>query len=305
MSYRLLPKGRKIQHSVKDFAMYCTIRRAVRSASLFNASGHGIIVLVVPEDAQVFEYVPAVTHLLYNGDEQYDREDIGFTCIAAKDKPAKVSEAFESECRDKRRAIVIACSRDCLPSTITLAADHIFDVEPVTARDLRAACAIVLKVRLSTEQAHDLMQYPFEDVLSALRAGRSVSEVLRRLKSSVQAAGQPKERGLERPQTKLEDLHGYGSAKTWGLQLATDLADWRDGKLAWSDVDRGLLLSGPPGVGKTIFARALAESCGVHFIATSVAQWQAQGHLGDLLNAMRSNFAEAVSTGAILPNSAV
>jgi ATP-dependent Zn protease len=89
---------------------------------------------------------------------------------------------------------------------------------------------------------------------------------------------------------RLEEMHGYGEAKDWGLRLASDLAQWRDGKLDWSDVDRGLLLSGPTGVGKTRFARSLAATCGCHFIASSLGQWQARGHLGDLLKAMRADF---------------
>nr|WP_245308429.1 AAA family ATPase [Rhizobium leguminosarum] len=52
-------------------------------------------------------------------------------------------------------------------------------------------------------------------------------------------------------------------------------------------------MSGPPGVGKTQFAAALARQCNVPIIATSLARWQARGHLGDLLNAMRSDFDKA------------
>lgn len=66
------------------------------------------------------------------------------------------------------------------------------------------------------------------------------------------------------PVLRLEDMHGYGPAKDWDLRLAEDLQDWREGRLAWSEVDRGLLLSGPTGVGRTISARALAETCYAH-----------------------------------------
>lgn len=91
----------------------------------------------------------------------------------------------------------------------------------------------------------------------------------------------------------LQDMYGYGAAKAWGLELAQDLIDWQRGKIDWSEVDTGIVLSGPPGVGKTQFAAALARQCNVPIIATSLARWQARGHLGDLLKAMRSDFDKA------------
>ncbi len=91
----------------------------------------------------------------------------------------------------------------------------------------------------------------------------------------------------------LDNLVGYGSAATWGKLLASDLGLYRAGQLPWSDIDRGILISGPPGVGKTLFARALASTCNVPFYAHSLACWQSQGSLDDLLKAMRSAFEEA------------
>src|SRR3546814_617433 len=65
------------------------------------------------------------------------------------------------------------------------------------------------------------------------------------------------------------------------------------GGLRWEDVDCGVLLSGPTGVGKTMFAGALARTCGCPLVSASLGEWQAAGHLGDLLKAMRRTFDEA------------
>lgn len=92
---------------------------------------------------------------------------------------------------------------------------------------------------------------------------------------------------------RLEDLPGMGEAGRWGLSLAADLADHRAGTLPWEDVESGAVLHGPPGTGKTLFARALAGSCGLPLLPHSFAAWQARGHLGDLLKAMRAAFDEA------------
>lgn len=86
---------------------------------------------------------------------------------------------------------------------------------------------------------------------------------------------------------------GMGKIRAWGQQLVRDIADYRAGRISWADVDRGVLISGSPGCGKTTFATALAEECGIPLIIASHSAWQATGHQGDLLKAMRATFAEA------------
>jgi cell division protease FtsH len=51
-----------------------------------------------------------------------------------------------------------------------------------------------------------------------------------------------------------------------------------------------LLLSGPPGTGKTTFARALCNTLELPLIATSVARWLETSHLGDVLAAIGATF---------------
>lgn len=60
---------------------------------------------------------------------------------------------------------------------------------------------------------------------------------------------------------------------------------------------QGIVLSGPPGSGKSMLARILARESGRAFIPTSVSHWQSvgSGHLGDMLRTMRETFEDASS----------
>lgn len=93
----------------------------------------------------------------------------------------------------------------------------------------------------------------------------------------------------------VEMLSGYGEARDWALALKDDLTLWRAGDLEWEEMSAKLLLSGPPGTGKTTFARALCNSLQVPLVATSVATWLEPGYLGDVIKRMRRAFDEAAS----------
>ena len=92
----------------------------------------------------------------------------------------------------------------------------------------------------------------------------------------------------------LSQLAGMDDARAWGEALAADLALYKAGKLDWSEIDPGCVLHGPPGTGKTTFARALAASAKVPLIATSYADWSRGGRYAiDVTNAMAKVFRTA------------
>ncbi|GGD34831.1 AAA family ATPase [Aureimonas glaciei] len=91
----------------------------------------------------------------------------------------------------------------------------------------------------------------------------------------------------------VETLAGYGDAKNWALDLKVDLDLWRTGSLAWDQLSSRLLLSGPPGTGKTTFARALCNSLDLPLHISSVSTWLEAGYLGSVISRMNAAFEEA------------
>lgn len=93
----------------------------------------------------------------------------------------------------------------------------------------------------------------------------------------------------------LSELTGYGAAKDWGMALAQDLQAYRRGELVWAELSTAALLHGAPGTGKTLFASALARSCGMPIISTSLGQLFAStdGYLNSMTKALDEIFRRA------------
>lgn len=190
-----------------------------------------------------------------------------------------------------RRAILFCTDETEISSDLGILIDCRVALKPPTARHFRAA-AQQLGLQMTEAESDFLATKGLQQLRLAIRPGRSVARIVRQL----QVATAPEDaapRRRDRSDVRLEELAGYGEAKAWGLQLAKDIGAWKRGGIDWSDVDRGILLSGPPGSGKTTFARALANSCDVPLLHASAASWQARGHLGDMLKAMQKSFSEA------------
>lgn len=193
-------------------------------------------------------------------------------------------------------AIVVASNPKVIPKALRRASDKIF-VVPLPRRQWFAAlirelfpdvhrihfnglkCEAVTPGMLCLAQRRNTTAPAFVKRIMALTAPLSSSE-----------PGAAKVVPLQR-------LHGVDDAKKWAQDLKTDLERYRAGHIAWSELSRGLLLSGAPGTAKTTLAASIAEFCDLAFISTSYAEWQRRGggHLGDVLKGIAATFAEARS----------
>ncbi|MBP2229688.1 AAA+ superfamily predicted ATPase [Azospirillum agricola] len=174
-----------------------------------------------------------------------------------------------------------------LPRALVRAADIRVATPTPDAAALDEALEILTGHRPSSPLPVDLHRLiAVEDLRLAWRPDTDADGYLARLRRLLDAKAKP-------PPLTLDHLHGMDEAVAWGMALTRDLDEYRRGSLPWSAVDRGVLLAGPSGTGKTTFAKALAGSCGVPLVVGSLSRWQSTGHLGDLLKAMRATFTEA------------
>lgn len=264
------------------------IRNAARLGGAFKKREVGrqvVVVLPLPLGANFDEYEAAATILVH------DVEALrGFRITSPKTsrKGALDLDTVHAELRRGPSLLIVWPSGYDVPREIAVAADRVVEVDPVRPFHLVAAARMIAGQVLELKDAERMLQYPPSAMFAAFRPGRPAAMVLKRL-AEVPVLS------TSNDCPRLEDLVGYGDAKDWGMSLAQDIREWREGKLAWLEVDRGLLLSGPTGTGKTLFAGALARSCEANLVATSVARWQSAGYLSDVLRAMRESFQQAVA----------
>ena len=199
----------------------------------------------------------------------------------------KKRKALLARAHEPRALVLIFKDEKEVPYQIREFADVFHVVDELDPRIVKAAIYQAFSTKVSFRDAQFIAKQPLDDVLVAFRTGRPVERslrLLRQMDEKRQAAAR------KTKSIRLEELHGYGQAKIWGLELARDLARYRRGEIAWTDVQPGMLLSGPSGVGKTRFAEALATACDVPLIHGSYARWQSAGHQGEMLAAMREAF---------------
>jgi ATP-dependent Zn protease len=93
----------------------------------------------------------------------------------------------------------------------------------------------------------------------------------------------------------LDDVRGMDEAVAFLRRVGTIVDACRGGTLPLSAMPSGMVLAGPPGTGKTKLAAIAAASMRIPLVTGSLGEWQAAGHLGQMLAAMRATFAEARS----------
>ncbi len=180
-----------------------------------------------------------------------------------------------------------------LPASLVAAADVVVTLATPDDAIVASVIAAVLDGRRPRQMPAGVAAgLDLADLVAAIRDGSTPARCVERLvaasvsKSIVDAAVEAA--------PLLKDLHGYGAAMGWCVDLVAELDAWRAGTGPFPEAPR-VVVAGPPGTGKTTLVRSLAKTARLPLVATSVAQWfgDTPGHLDSVIKAVNLTFEHA------------
>jgi cell division protease FtsH len=194
-----------------------------------------------------------------------------------------------------RSIMGVAPTAGILPSALIASSDVTLLLRTPNADVLAQILAVHFGKKVSFEHSAIGAGLDFHDFVAAFRDRSTPDQVIDRIRRATQRTIEPT--GDENRLPSLETAFEYGEARQWALDLAQDIADYRAGRIRWSDIPRGLVLFGESGTGKTLFAKMVARYLNLPLIAFSIADLfgKSEGALGDVVQATNSIFTRAAA----------
>ncbi|MBU1334775.1 MAG: AAA family ATPase [Alphaproteobacteria bacterium] len=191
------------------------------------------------------------------------------------------------------RCLGVSQQLTLLPSAMVASADMTMLLPQPDARVVGAVIRAVTGRLPRKLEDQTIAALDFDEIASAIRSGSTAKACVDRLRAAAAKKVHHDKSIMDAP--LLEDLHGYGKAKHWCLELVADLEAWRRGEIPFTAISANVVLAGAPGVGKTTLMKSLARSAGVPLISTSVSAWFANspGYLDSIIKQIDAIFAQA------------
>lgn len=190
----------------------------------------------------------------------------------------------------KRGGVIVVLESGDVTSDIATIADIRFELKAPDLSVLREVARRTVvgsaaRIKSAPDHISSLML-----LASCFPHGGKVETTIKKLKR-LSAPSKSKEVSVP----DLVAIHGLDAARQWGLDLRADITAWKAGEVPFAALEAGAVLEGPPGTGKTMVARIIANACGLTFIPTSIAELFAtsNGDLGGVIQRVHSVFKQA------------
>jgi cell division protease FtsH len=230
--------------------------------------------------------------------EDYDVIEAVFNDpVAPKDRAAADMRAFVAVQMALPIIAITPSAESHLSKVLLEAKTDRLVMPPIDADLVRSVIRIVTGKRCADTVSADVAaRVGLRELLLSVRFDRSPAECVGGLVRAVEA----KRTKAGSRDLSLDELFGLDEAVEWARSVRGDLEAWKRGEISWDAIDAGIVLNGPPGVGKTLLAKTVADYLGVPMVAGTLAKWQGsgEGHLGHLLRAMKKDFDEARASAA-------
>jgi cell division protease FtsH len=212
--------------------------------------------------------------------------------ITPRDRPALDARAFAA-IQLALPILAITPSADTYLSSVLLdAATTRLTLPPIDPSLIERTIRIVTGKRCDLKIPGDILsEVGLRELLLSVRFDRAPQDCVERLIGLV-----AKKKGARGSHVlTLDELHGLDEAVAWAKSTVADIEAWRRGEIPWDAIDRGMVLNGPAGTGKTTLARAFGLASGLPVFEFSYSRWQGagDGHLGHFLREMQRDFREA------------